>query len=181
MLLDTPVCNFGWKAPDFKLPTADGQSHKRDGLIGANGLLVAFICNHCPYVKAIIQNFVLDTQKLEHLGINTVAIMPNDFVANPSDTPEKMLEFAKENAFGFPYLVDEEQSVARAYDAVCTPDFFGFNAKLELQYRGRLDNLTMGKDEPRNAELFDAMTIIAETQVGPEKQFASMGCSIKWK
>ena len=181
MLLDTPVCNFGWKAPDFKLPTADGQLHKRGDLVGANGLLVAFICNHCPYVKAIIQNFVLDAQKLEHLGINTVAIMPNDFVSHPADSPEKMLDFAKEHAFKFPYLVDEEQSVARAYDAVCTPDFFGFNAKLELQYRGRLDNLTMGKDEPRNAELFDAMTIVAETQCGPEKQFASMGCSIKWK
>ncbi len=181
MLLDTPVCNFGWKAPDFILPTADGQSHKRDDLVGANGLLVAFICNHCPYVKAIIQNFVLDAQKLGHLGINTVAIMPNDFVSHPADSPEKMLEFAKEHAFKFPYLVDEDQSVARAYDAVCTPDFFGFNKKLELQYRGRLDNLTMGKDEPRIEELFDAMTIVAETQCRPEKQFASMGCSIKWK
>ena len=181
MLLDTPVCDFGWNAPDFQLPTADGQSHKRDGLVGANGLLVAFICNHCPYVKAIIQNFVLDAKKLEHLGINTVAIMPNDFESHPADSPEKMLEFAKEHEFKFPYLIDEEQSVARAYDAVCTPDFFGFNAKLELQYRGRLDNLTMGKDATRIAELFDAMTIVTETQCGPEKQFASMGCSIKWK
>lgn len=181
MLLNTPICNFGWKALDFNLPTADGQSHKRDSLIGTSGLLVAFICNHCPYVKAIIQNFVLDSKKLEHLGINTVAIMPNDFVSHPADNPKKMLEFAKEHSFGFPYLVDEEQSVARAYDAVCTPDFFGFNAKLELQYRGRLDNLTMGKDEPRTAELFNAMTIVSETQCGPEKQFASMGCSIKWK
>ena len=143
MLLDTPVCIFGWKAPNFELPTADGQSHKRDDLVGANGLLVAFICNHCPYVKAIIQNFVLDAQKLEQLGINTVAIMPNDFVSHPADRPEKMLEFAKEHAFKFPYLVDEEQSVARAYDAVCTLDFFGFNTNLELQYRGRLDNLTL--------------------------------------
>ena len=108
MLLDTPVCNFGWKAPDLKLSTADGKSHNRDDLVGANGLLVAFLCNHCPYVKAIIQNFVLDAQKLRPLGINTVAIMPNDFVSHPADSPEKMLEFAEEHAFKFPYLVDEE-------------------------------------------------------------------------
>ncbi len=181
MLLNTPDCNFGWKAPDFELPMADGQSRKRDGLAGPKGFVVAFICNHCPYVKAIVQNFVLDAQKLKRLGVNTVAIMPNDFEAYPADSPEKMLEFAKEHAFDFPYLVDEDQSVARAYDAICTPDFFGFNDKLELQYRGRLDNLTMGKDSTRVAELFDAMAIIANTSRGPEQQLASMGCSIKWK
>ena len=181
MLVDTPICDFGLKAPDFKLISHDKKSYSRDDLAGSNGLLIAFICNHCPFVQAIITNVVSDAQKLQHLGIQTVAIMPNDYISYPADSPEKMGDFAMQHNFEFPYLIDENQSVAKAYGAVCTPDFFGFNANLELQYRGRLDNLTMGKDGTRTPELFDAMNIIAKTGSGPQSQIASMGCSIKWK
>ena len=181
MLVDTPICNFGLKAPDFELISHDGKSYSRDGLAGSNGLLIAFICNHCPYVKAIIENFVSDAKRLQTIGVQTVAIMPNNYITHPADNPERMGEFAAQHNFGFPYLIDETQSVAKAYGAVCTPDFFGFNSKLELQYRGRLDNLTMGKEGTRTPELFDAMSIIANTGRGPENQIASMGCSIKWK
>ena len=181
MLVDTPICIFGLKAPDFKLISHDKKSYSRDDLAGSNGLLIAFICNHCPYVQAIITNVVSDAQKLQHLGIQTVAIMPNDYISYPADSPEKMGDFAMQHNFEFPYLIDENQSVAKAYGAVCTPDFFGFNANLELQYRGRLDNLTMGKDGTRTPELLDAMSMIAETGSGPQSQIASMGCSIKWK
>ena len=181
MLLNTPLCDFGRKAPDFKLSSFDNKSYSRDDLVGAKGFLIAFICNHCPYVKAIVTNFVSDTQKLQTLGIHTIAIMPNNYFSHPADNPEKMGEFATQHNFGFPYLIDETQSVAKAYGAVCTPDFFGFNADLELQYRGRLDNLTMGKGGTRTPELFDAMTMIANRGSGPKSQIASMGCSIKWK
>jgi len=181
MLLDTPICDFGLKAPDFKLISHDKKSYSRDELAGDNGLLIAFICNHCPYVQAIITNFVSDAQKLQNLGIQTVAIMPNDYISYQADSPSKMGDFAAQHNFGFPYLIDETQSVAKAYGAVCTPDFFGFNANLELQYRGRLDNLTMGKASIRTPELFDAMSMIANTGSGPQNQIASMGCSIKWK
>jgi peroxiredoxin len=181
MLLETPFCNFGWKAPDFKLPGLDGKSYSRDRLVGPKGFLVAFICNHCPYVKAIVASFVSDAQKLEQLGIQTVAIMPNDYASHPADNPEKMLDFAKQHNFTFPYLIDKTQVVAKAYKAVCTPDFFGFNANLELQYRGRLNNVTMGTDAPQVSELLNAMTAIADTASGPESQIASIGCSIKWK
>ena len=181
MLLDTPICDFGRKAPDFKLISHDKKVYSRDDLAGSNGLLIAFICNHCPYVQAIITNFVSDAQKLRNLGIQTVAIMPNDYISYPADSPEKMGDFAMQYNFEFPYLIDKNQSVAKSYGAVCTPDFFGFNANLELQYRGRLDNLTMGKDGTRTPELFDAMSIIAKTGSGPQSQIASMGCSIKWK
>jgi len=181
MLLDTPICDFGLKAPDFKLISHDKKSYSRDELAGDNGLLIAFICNHCPYVQAIIANFVSDAQKLQNLGIQTVAIMPNDYISYQADSPKKMGDFAAQHNFGFPYLIDETQSVAKAYGAVCTPDFFGFNANLELQYRGRLDNLTMGKASIRTPELFDAMSMIANTGSGPQNQIASMGCSIKWK
>jgi len=181
MLLDTPICDFGRKAPDFKLISHDKKSYSRDELAGSNGLLIAFICNHCPYVQAIITNFVSDAQKLQNLGIQTVAIMPNDYISYQADSPKKMGDFAAQHNFGFPYLIDETQSVAKAYGAVCTPDFFGFNANLELQYRGRLDNLTMGKASIRTPELFDAMSMIANTGSGPQNQIASMGCSIKWK
>ena len=181
MLLDSPSCDFGKKAPNFNLSSYDKKSYSRDEVVGAKGVLIAFICNHCPYVKAIISNFVADVQKLQPLGIQTVAIMPNDYISHPSDSPKKMSEFATQHNFGFPYLIDETQSVAKAYGAVCTPDFFGFNANLELQYRGRLDNLTMGKDGSRIPELFDAMQRIAYTGSGPDNQIASMGCSIKWK
>ena len=181
MLLDTPICDFGRKAPDFKLISHDKKSYSRDELAGSNELLIAFICNHCPYVQAMITNFVSDAQKLQNLGIQTVAIMPNDYISYQADSPSEMGDFATQHNFGFPYLIDETQSVAKAYGAVCTPDFFGFNADLELQYRGRLDNLTMGKDGIRTPELFDAMSMIANTGSGPKSQIASIGCSIKWK
>ena len=181
MLLNTPLCDFGKKAPNFDLSSFDNKSYSRDKVVGAKGVLIAFICNHCPYVKAIISNFVADAQKLRPLGIQTVAIMSNDYISYPSDSPEKMRQFATQHNFGFPYLIDETQSVAKAYGAVCTPDFFGFNANLELQYRGRLDNLTIEKIGPRTPELFEAMANIANTGSGPENQIASMGCSIKWK
>ena len=129
----------------------------------------------------MIENFVSDAKRLQTKGVQTVAIMPNNYIAHPADDPEKMEEFAVQHNFGFPYLIDETQSVAKAYGAVCTPDFFGFNSNLELQYRGRLDNLTMGKEGIRVLELFDAMSMIANTGSGPENQIASMGCSIKWK
>ena len=181
MLLDTPLCDFGRKAPDFTLNSFDKSSYSLGQLVGAKGLLVAFICNHCPYVKTIVTNFVADVKELQTLGIETVAIMPNDYNSYPADNPEKMGEFAKQQNFSFPYLVDDTQSVARAYGAVCTPDFFGFNANLELQYRGRLDNLTMGNDGARIPELFNAMELVATTGNGPASQIASMGCSVKWK
>ena len=181
MLLNTPLCNFESKAPDFCLKSVDGKSYRRDDLVGLNGLLVAFICNHCPYVKAIVNNFVTDAKKLKKFGIKTIAIMPNDYVSFPADNPEKMRDFALEHNFTFPYLIDETQAVAKAYKAVCTPDFFGFNTNLELQYRGRLDNQKMGENNNRVPELLNAMKLIAETSNGPRSQFASMGCSIKWK
>ena len=181
MLVDTPICDFGFKAPDFKLNSFDTTSYTRDELVGTKGLLIAFICNHCPYVKAIIKNFVSDAKRLQTKGVQTVAIMPNNYITHPADNPKKMGEFAAQHNFGFPYLIDETQSVAKAYGAVCTPDFFGFNSNLELQYRGRLDNLKMGKKGTRIPELFDAMSMIANTGSGPENQIVSMGCSIKWK
>ena len=181
MLVDTPICDFGLRAPDFELISHDKKSYSRDSLAGSNGLVIAFICNHCPYVKAIIENFVSDAKRLQTKGVQTVAIMPNNYITHPADNPQKMGEFAAQHNFGFPYLIDETQSVARAFRAVCTPDFFGFNSNLELQYRGRLDNLTMGKEGTRIPELFDAMSMIANTGIGPESQIASMGCSIKWK
>ena len=181
MLLDTPLCDFGRKASDFKLNSFEKSSYSLGQLVGAKGLLVAFICNHCPYVKAIITNLVADAKELQTLGIQTVAIMPNDYISYPADSPEKMDKFATQHNFGFPYLIDETQSVARAYGAVCTPDFFGFNSKLELQYRGRLDNLTIAKDGARIPELFNAMKLVAANGKGPENQIASIGCSIKWQ
>ena len=181
MLLDSPLCDFGRKAPNFELSSCYKKLYCRDELVGTKGILVAFICNHCPYVKAIVANFVSDAQRLQTLGIQTVAIMPNNYISHPADSPKKMVEFATQHNFGFPYLIDETQSVAKAYGAVCTPDFFGFNASLELQYRGRLDNLTMGKDDTRIPELFNAMETIAKTGAGPKSQIASMGCSIKWR
>jgi len=177
-----PICDFGWKAPDFRLADADGNRVALSDARGANGTLVMFICNHCPYVRAVADRIARDACDLRDLGVGVVAIMPNDFVPYPDDAPEKMKAFAADHGFTFPYLIDATQDVARAYDAVCTPDFFGFNADLELQYRGRLD-------ESRNApaasgarrELYEAMAQIARTGSGPREQAASMGCSIKWR
>jgi peroxiredoxin len=178
----TPICNFGWKALDFTLPAVDGKTYSLDAIKGKNGTLVMFICNHCPYVKAVIDRIVRDANELESYGINTVAISSNDAVHYPEDSFDNMARFAKSHGFTFPYLYDESQEVAGAYDAVCTPDFFGFNGVLELQYRGRLD-ASRKEAGPADAhrELFEAMKEIATTGQGPRQQIPSMGCSIKWK
>lgn len=180
MLLNSPICDFGWKAPDFTLPDLQGKPVSLTQSIGKNGILLAFICNHCPYVKAIIDRLVEDANLLQAEGINTLAIMPNDFHNYPDDNPDNMKKFAAKHQFTFPYLLDENQQVARAYSAVCTPDFFGFNQLGELQYRGRLDDAKMDEPTNRKTELLDAMRGVANTGKGPEQQAASMGCSIKW-
>ena len=181
MLLDTPICDFGWKAPAFTLADPNGASHTLDGLMGENGLLVAFICNHCPYVKAIIDRLVADAALLGEDGVKTVAIMPNDYTTHPDDSPPRMREFARNHGVFFPYLVDETQEIARAWGAVCTPDFFGLNSAGELQYRGRIDDAKMGAADTRTPELLEAMRQVARTGAGPTDQIASMGCSIKWR
>lgn len=177
-----PLCDFGWKAGDASLPGVDGQNHGTLEQAGENGLVVVFICNHCPYVIAVIDRIVRDARDLAGLGIGFVAISSNDVDAYPADSFENMKAFADANRFPFPYLYDADQSVARGWGAVCTPDFFGFNARMELQYRGRLDasRKQSGPDDLRR-DLFEAMRQVAETGKGPEDQIASMGCSIKWK
>jgi peroxiredoxin len=181
MLLSTPTVETGWQAQPFTLSDPDGQAHSLKDLFGNNGLLIAFICNHCPYVKALVDRFVADARILQGEGINVVAIMPNDYRHVPADSPPEMKRFAAQHEFSFPYLIDEDQSVARAYDAVCTPDFFGFDASGKLRYRGRLDDARMGDATNRTTELLDAMRQIAKNGNGPEQQHASMGCSIKWR
>lgn len=179
---ETPVCDFGLAAPDFSLKGVDGQYWSRDACLGANGLLVMFICNHCPYVQAIQEKLVRDAKELESLGVKSVAIMPNDTEYYPEDSFENMQRVAREVGYSFPYLIDEKQEVARAYGAVCTPDFFGYNSRLELQYRGRLD--ASGRWPDRGAterELYQAMKQVAESGKGPENQIPSIGCSIKWR
>ena len=181
-LMHTPICDFGWQAPDFDLPDADGKRHTLQTLRGPKGLLLMFICNHCPYVLAIIDRLVREAQAVQGLGMGVAAIMPNDWSVYPADAPDKMAAFAKENGFTFPYLIDETQAVARAYDAVCTPDFFGFDADLGLQYRGRLDASGRNSAPPdARRELYVAMQGIAAGEGGPRDQTASMGCSIKWR
>lgn len=181
MLLDTPVCDFGWKAPDFTLNDAHGKSFTMRETLGNKGLLVAFICNHCPYVQRIARRLTEDTNLLMSEGINVLAIMPNDYDSVEADSPANMKRFAKESGFAFPYLVDEKQSTARSYQAVCTPDFFGLNSSGHLQYRGRLDDARMEDISSRTPELVNAMRMIAETGKGPKIQHPSMGCSIKWR
>ncbi len=175
------VCDFGWKAMDFQLKGVDGKTYGLDDVRGPRGLLVMFICNHCPYVRAVIHRVLRDTLELEALGVKTLAIMSNDTVAFPDDSFEKMKEFSRTHSFHFPYVIDETQEVARAYGAVCTPDFFGFNAELGLQYRGRLD--ASRRDAVPNArrDLFEAMKLVAETGEGPRIQVPSIGCSLKWR
>jgi peroxiredoxin len=182
MCPDTPVCDFGWPAPDFDLLTASGDRHTRDGTIGPKGLLVAFICNHCPYVRTIMKRLVGDIGLLQAEGIGVAAIMSNDYRKVPDDAPPEMIRFAALHGMTAPYLVDEDQSVGRAYGAVCTPDFFGFDAAGGLQYRGRLDDVAMrGDPANRVPELLNAMRQVAATGHGPAKQTPSMGCSIKWR
>lgn len=181
MLLDTPNAEIGWKAMPFTLADPDGKEYNLDDLKGEKGLLIAFICNHCPYVQAIVDRFVADAKVLQDEGINTVAINSNDYSYVPADSPPMMKKFAAQHGFSFPYLVDEGQLTGRQYSAVCTPDFFGFNANGELQYRGRLDDARMGDARNRKEELLEAMRQIGSTGKGPEEQYPSMGCSIKWK
>jgi len=180
--LQPPICDFGWKAVDFSLKGVDDKTYSLADVTGENGVLVMFICNHCPYVKAILDRLVRDVGELQQKGIGAIAVMTNDQEEYPEDSFDNMVKVARDNAFPFPYVVDHTQQVGRAYGAVCTPDFFGFNADLELQYRGRLDSSAKqpaGPDSRR--ELFEAMSLIAETGNGPRQQTRSMGCSIKWR
>lgn len=180
MPFDTPICDFGWQAPDFTLKDPRGATFTMRDHLGEKGLLIAFICNHCPYVQRIGERLTQDTKALMDAGINVLAIMSNDYRLVADDSPANMLKFAEQFDFPFPYLVDEDQSVGRAYGAVCTPDFFGFNKDGALQYRGRLDDARAGDSEGRTRELVNAMIMIAETGQGPREQNPSMGCSIKW-
>ncbi|HQR03093.1 MAG: thioredoxin family protein [Proteobacteria bacterium] len=181
MAASPPVCNFGWPAADFDLPGTDGQRHTRASCAGPRGLLVMFICNHCPYVKAVLDRIVRDARELQALGVGVVAIMSNDPADYPEDGWARMVAVAQDRAFPFPYLFDETQDVARVYGAVCTPDFFGFNAAGKLQYRGRLDASRKEAAPDARRELFEAMSQVARTGQGPQEQVASVGCSIKWR
>ena len=180
--LETPVCEFDAPIVDFSLPGIDGEVWTPEKARGENGLLVMFICNHCPYVKSIRDRLVRDTRELMGYGINSVAIMSNDPAEYEEDSFENMQKVAAESGFPFPYLLDETQEVAKTYGAVCTPDFFGYNKDLQLQYRGRLDaSRKEAAAEGVKRDLFDAMKQVAETGRGPAQQIPSMGCSIKWK
>ena len=180
-LTETPICNFGEKAKKFGLISTDNKKISLNDDKGKNGTLVMFICNHCPYVKAIIKNIVEDVQYLETLNIKSVAIMSNDVKNYPEDSFENMITFSKLNNFSFPYLFDETQKIAKNYGAVCTPDFFGYNSNLELQYRGRIRELKNLKPVIKgDSDLMTAMKLIAESGKGPKKQIPSMGCNIKW-
>ena len=181
MPLKTPICDFGQAAKSFELKSTNNEIIKLNDVKGTNGTLVMFICNHCPYVKAVIKDIAEDCKNLKELGITAVAICSNDTINYPEDSFENMIEFAKKHQFNFPYLFDETQNVAKSYDAVCTPDFFGYNNNLELQYRGRireLDNLKPVR--AGDSDLYSAMKQIAETGKGPETQIPSAGCAIKW-
>jgi peroxiredoxin len=181
MSATTPVCNFGWIPPDFDLPGVDGRRHTLASASGPNGLLAMFICNHCPYVKAVRERMVRDAAELAAHGIGAIAIMSNDPAAYEEDSFDNMRRVAAESGFTFPYVLDETQAVARAWGAACTPDFFGFNAKLELQYRGRLDASGRNAVPGARRELLEAMLLVAKTGNGPPQQAPSIGCSIKWK
>ena len=181
-LTKTPICNFGEKAKDFNLLSTEKKKISLDMVKGDNGTLVMFICNHCPYVKAIIKDIVEDVKFLEDLDIKSVAIMSNDVKNYPEDSFENMISFSKLHNFSFPYLIDDTQKVAKDYDAVCTPDFFGYNKNLELQYRGRIRELKdLKKVSSEESDLINAMNLISTTGNGPKDQFPSMGCNIKWK
>ena len=180
-LTKTPICNFGEKAKDFSLKSIDNKQISLKDISGKNGTLVMFICNHCPYVKAIINDLVNDVKYLENLGIKAVGILSNDVKNYPDDSFENMISFSKSNNFSFPYLIDEKQNVAKEYGAVCTPDFFGYNKNLELQYRGRIRELKDLKPIRKgDSDLKLAMKLVSETGRGPKNQIPSMGCSIKW-
>jgi peroxiredoxin len=180
--LTTPICDFGWMAPDFDLPGTDGKRYTLANSKGRNGLLVMFICNHCPYVKAVRERIIRDAKELQAMGVGVIAINANDATNYPDDSFDNMKRIAEQYQYPFPYVLDETQAVAKAYGAVCTPDFFGFNGKLELHYRGRLDE-SRKETAPEGArrDLFEAMKQVAQTGQGPAEQIPSMGCSIKWK
>ena len=182
MPIKTPICDFGKKALPFELKSTENNYISLNDISGENGTLIMFICNHCPYVKAVTNEIVEDANNLKKLGINSVAICSNDFVNYPEDSFENMIKFSNDNRFSFPYLIDETQEIAKVYDAVCTPDFFGYNKNLELQYRGRLrelKNFIPVKDG--DSDLYKAMKQVAETNNGPQTQIPSAGCGIKWK
>ena len=182
MPLQTPICDFGKKAIPFKLKSTENKIISLNEIKGQNGILIIFICNHCPYVKAITKDIVEDCKELKKIGINSVAICSNDSDSYPEDSFENMIKFSKDNNFNFPYLNDETQNIAKAYDAVCTPDFFGYNKNLELQYRGRLRELKKFIPvKEGESDLLTAMRQIAETGKGPEDQIPSAGCGIKWQ
>jgi peroxiredoxin len=176
-----PVCNFGEQAHPFMLPATDGRTYSLADLKGPRGTVIVFMCNHCPYVKTVVDRLIRDARDLQSLGVNVIAISSNDAAHYPADSFDNMKRWAEEKAFPFKYLHDESQEVARAYDAVCTPDFFGYDADLGLQYRGRLDESKTSLVPNARRELFEAMKQVAETGRGPEQQTPSMGCSIKWK
>jgi len=180
--METPVCDFGWQAPDFDLPGVDGRRYRLQDVAGPNGLLVMFICNHCPYVKAVLDRIVRDVAELRDHGVGAIAIMANDPSEYPEDSFDNMKRVAADRHFPMPYVLDESQAVAKAYAAVCTPDFFGFNKDLQLQYRGRLDE-SRKETAPEGVrrDLFEAMKQVAVTGQGPREQIPSMGCSIKWR
>ena len=182
MPIQTPICDFGQKAHNFELKSTNNKILSLNDIKGENGTLIMFICNHCPYVKAVTKDIVEDCNELKKIGINSVAICANDSVNFPEDSFENMIEFAKKNQFSFPYLIDETQEIAKTYAAVCTPDFFGYNKNLELQYRGRLRELkNLIPVRSGESDLLKAMKQIAKTAKGPESQIPSAGCGIKWK
>ena len=181
MAIKTPICDFGQAAKSFELKSTNKEIISLNDIKGKNGTLIMFICNHCPYVKAVIKDINEDCQNLKTLGINSVAICSNDSINYPEDSFDKMIEFSKNNDFSFPYLIDETQEVAKGYDAVCTPDFFGYNKDLELQYRGRIRELiNLRPVRDGESELYKAMKQVSKTSMGPMEQISSLGCSIKW-
>ena len=181
MPIKTPICDFGQTAKSFELKSTNNEIIKLDDVRGENGMLIMFICNHCPYVKAIIKDIVEDCSNLKKLGVNSLAICSNDSINYPEDSFDNMIQFSKNHNFNFPYLIDEKQEIAKKYDAVCTPDFFGYNKNLELQYRGRIRELKDLKPiRSGESDLYKAMKQISETSIGPKDQTPSMGCSIKW-
>jgi len=181
MPIKTPICDFGQAAKSFELKSTNKEIISLNDIKGRNGTLIMFICNHCPYVKAVIKDINEDCQNLKTLGINSVAICSNDSINYPEDSFDKMIEFSKNNDFSFPYLIDETQEVAKGYDAVCTPDFFGYNKDLELQYRGRIRELiNLRPVRDGESELYKAMKQVSKTSMGPMEQISSLGCSIKW-
>ena len=180
-LTKTPICNFGEKAKNFNLLSTENKKVSLNNITGKNGTLVMFICNHCPYVKAVIKDIAQDAKFLESIGVKSVAIMSNDVKNYPEDSFENMISFSKLYNFSFPYLIDDTQKIAKDYEAVCTPDFFGYNKNLELQYRGRIRELKDLKPVTEgNSDLRTAMKLVAESGKGPKDQIPSMGCNIKW-